>query len=77
MRSRIQASVVPLSQSMSGRSSTTLRPVRHPQAISLSEPVCCRDDLTDALRCDLAVVNRDGEALVVHAYSRDLRQAAA
>src|SRR5271165_3302701 len=50
---------------------------RHPQAISLPEPVCCRDDLTDALRCDLAVVNRDGEALVLHAYPRNLRQTAA
>src|ERR1700692_3965810 len=39
--------------------------------------MCGGDDLTDALRSDLAVVNRDGEALVFHSYSRNLRQAVA
>ena len=39
--------------------------------------MCGSDDLTDVLRCDLAVVNRDGEALVLHSYSRNLRQAVA
>ena len=38
-------------------------------------PVDCRDDLADALGRDVAVVDRDGEALVLDAYSRDVLQA--
>ena len=36
-----------------------------------------RDDLADVLGCDLAVVDRDGEALVLHPYSRNRRQVVA
>src|SRR5512135_2250170 len=43
----------------------------------MSELMCGSDDLSDVLRCDLAIVNRDGEALVLHSYSRNLRQAVA
>src|SRR5690348_14928329 len=39
--------------------------------------MCGSDDLSDVLQCDLAVVNRDGEALLPHSYSRNLRQAVA
>ena len=52
-------------------------PVGHPQAISLPEFMCGRDDLADVLRCNLAVVHRDGEALVFYPYSGNLRQALA
>ena len=39
--------------------------------------MCGRDDLTDPLRCHLAIVHRDGEALVLDANPCDLGQAPA
>ena len=50
-------------------------PAGHPQAVSRCELVCGGDDLTDPFRCDLAVVHRDGKALVLDPHSRNLRQA--
>ncbi len=69
MRSRIQARVVPLSQSRSGRSSTSIRPLVTRRPVPRSEFVRGGDDLTDELRCDLAVVHRDGEALVLDPHA--------
>jgi hypothetical protein len=36
--------------------------------------VCGRDNLADVLWWDLAVVNRDGEALMFYPHSGNLRQ---
>ena len=46
----------------------------HPQACSLSEFMCRRDDLADVILGDLAVVHGDGEALVLDTHSRNLCQ---
>ena len=54
-----------------------MRPLVTREACSLSEFMCGRDDLADAVRCDLAVVHRDGEALVLDSHARNLRQAPA
>ena len=77
MRSRIQASVVPLSQSRSGRSSTSMRPLVTRRPARVSELMCGGDDLADAFRCHLAVVHRDGKTLVLDAHSRNLGQGSA
>ena len=51
-----------------------LAAARHPQAMPLSVPVGCRDDLGHALRRDIAEVDGDGIALVLDARSRDVAE---
>ena len=36
--------------------------------------MCGGDDLANMLRCDLAIVNSDGEALVLEPYAGNLGQ---
>ncbi len=52
-----------------------LAAARHPQTVPVSVPMGRRDDFGDPLRCDVAVVDGDGVALVFDACSRNLASA--